>query len=140
MKKISIKIVVCVVILVLGTVVYSKCLTKGEIKVVKTESIIIKDTGKGKVEITNPVVFIDEDTKIIQIELNTTGLDNAKLSYIFIDGKLYTKQQLGNTQTLLDLKNDALKIGKHNVGVAQFNTDKKEYVITTYKTVNYEVK
>ncbi|CAM2743583.1 hypothetical protein HAHI6034_03150 [Hathewaya histolytica] len=109
-----------------------------------------KEMGKGKIEISTaggtsgggkiPVEFIGKDAQISQIGLNSEEFDGAKLSYIFIDGKEVEKEQLGNTQTAINLKGNALKEGKHKVEVVQFDNDKTDGKIITYKTASYESK
>ena len=62
------------------------------------------------------------------------------LSYIFVDGMLNAKEQLAETQSSINLKEDALKVGKHKVDVVQFNNNKTTDSVITHKTVYYEVK
>ena len=110
----------------------------------------IKDTGKGTIELATPsgtsangatpFIYVDKDTSIQQIGFNSTEFDGAKLSYIFIDGILNSKEQLGDTQSSLDLKEDILKVGIHKVEVTQYDNDKMDGKVITYKLCSYEVK
>ena len=53
---------------------------------------------------------------------------------------LNAKEQLAETQSSINLKEDALKVGKHKVDVVQFNNNKTTDSVITHKTVYYEVK
>ena len=109
-----------------------------------------KDIGKGRIEIVTPsgnskdgvvpFLFVAKDTSMVQVGLNVWEFNGAKLGYIFIDGVLNTKEQLGDTQMTLTIVSDALKVGKHKVEVAQFDTDKVEGKIVCYKVGSYEIK
>ncbi|WP_282804722.1 hypothetical protein [Clostridium tetani] len=109
-----------------------------------------KEIGKGKIEISTPAgtsengnipsLFTSKDDQVVQIALNSEDFDGSKLSYVFIDGEEIAKEQLSDTQTSIDLKDNALKVGKHKVDIVQFDNDKTDGKIITYKTVNYECK
>lgn len=86
-----------------------------------------------------PVIFV-QDEFLIQIGLDTTAFDGSKLSYIYIDGMLSTKEQLGDSQTSLDLSGDALQVGTHSVEVLQYDNDDPSGSVVTYKSASYEVK
>lgn len=86
-----------------------------------------------------PVIFV-QDEFLIQIGLDTTAFDGSKLSYIYIDGMLSTKEQLGDSQTSLDLSGDALQVGIHSVEVLQYDNDDPSGSVVTYKSASYEVK
>ena len=60
-----------------------------------------------------PVLFETSDTVLETIEIDTTGFDGSKLSYIYIDGMLNTKEQLGDSQSSISLEKDALAEGTH---------------------------
>ncbi|MBK5243288.1 hypothetical protein [Clostridium sp.] len=110
----------------------------------------IKDTGKGKIETETPsgnsnegvvpFIYEDKETQLLQIGFNAWEFDGAKLSYVFVDGVLNCKEQLGDTQTSLNLKEDDLKVGVHKVEVTQYDTDKIDGKVVTYKLGSYEVK
>ncbi|MGH4051958.1 MAG: hypothetical protein ACREVX_11535 [Clostridium sp.] len=162
MSKKKISLFICAMVLTFSFVGCSKAETKEVVKSDKIETITqsvkkiepafssdIKDTGKGKIELVNEsgssndgsvVIFEDKDIQIMQIGFNAAEFDGAKLSYIYIDNVVNTNEQLGDTQISLDLKGDTLKVGKHKVEVAQFDTDKTDGKVITYKTVSYEVK
>ncbi|MHB9943574.1 hypothetical protein CF065_18660 [Clostridium sporogenes] len=118
----------------------------------KKESIKMpdKEMGKGKIGLSTPggtsegdkapVLMVSKDDQIVQVGLNTEEFDGSKLSYIFVNGEEVAKEQLSETQTSIDLKGNALKAGKHKVEVVQFDNDKKDGKIITYKTASYECK
>lgn len=107
------------------------------------------DIGEGEMYISTaggtseggnvPVLFI-QDEFLIQIGLDTTNFDGSKLSYIYVDGMLLSKEQLGDSQISLDLQGDALQAGTHSVEVLQYDNDEPSGSVITYKSASYEVK
>lgn len=87
-----------------------------------------------------PVIFADADAALIQIEVDTESFDGSKLSFIYIDGMLSTKEQLADSQQSLDLTGDFLSVGTHKIEVVQYSTDDASGEMVTYKTASYEVK
>lgn len=110
----------------------------------------IKDKGKGSVQIATPsgtsengqvpFIYADKDTMLTQIGLNSSEFDGSKLSYLIIDGMLNDKEQLGDSQISLSLQKELLNVGKHKVEVVQYDNDKIDGNIITYKVASYEVK
>ncbi|MBF2512844.1 hypothetical protein IA833_00300 [Listeria marthii] len=100
------------------------------------------DTASGTSENGNvPVMFYDSDIKVTQLGINAVDFNAEKQTYIYVDGYLNDKFQLGTTQTSLNLKDDTLKIGKHDVVAVQYeNNDPKTKVAEVIKTAQYEVK
>ena len=97
-------------------------------------------TAGGTTENDNiPVLFEASDTVLDTIEINTTGFDGSKLSYIYIDGMLNTKEQLGDSQSSISLEKDALAEGTHKVEVVQYDTNEPDGTMVTYKTASYEI-
>ena len=86
-----------------------------------------------------PVLFETSDTVLETIEIDTTGFDGSKLSYIYIDGMLNTKEQLGDSQSSISLEKDALAKGTHKVEVVQYDTNEPDGTMVTYKTASYEI-
>lgn len=86
-----------------------------------------------------PVLFV-QDESLIQIGVDTTSFDGSKLSYIYIDGMLSVKEQLGDSQCSLDLAGDSLTPGIHKVEVVQYDGDDPGNEMVTYKSASYEVK
>lgn len=108
-----------------------------------------EEMGNGDLSLSTPagtskenkaVLFVGNDTILEQIGLDAFEFDGSKLSYIYIDGNLVAKEQLGDTQTSLDLQGDTLKPGKHTVEVVQFDNDEPTGKAVTYKSATYEVK
>lgn len=87
-----------------------------------------------------PIIYVDKDTQIQQIGINTSGFNGKNLSYIFVDDSYNTKEQLSDTKATMDIKGNALKVGKHKVDVVQFNNDKATGNVITHKMAYYEVK
>jgi len=85
-------------------------------------------------------LFIGKDTSMTQIGVDAFEFDGGKLSYIYVDGIQNAKEQLADTQTSINLKEDALKVGTHKVEVVQFENDKPDGKAITYKVASYEVK
>lgn len=109
-----------------------------------------KETGNGSMYISTPggtsennavpVLFVEVADSLIQIGLNSQEMDGSKLSYIYVDGMLNAKEQLGDAQISLDLQGDALTVGTHKVEVVQYDNDQPDGKLVTYKSASYEVK
>lgn len=97
-------------------------------------------TQAGTSKDNKAVVFVGSDTVLEQIGLDAFEFDGSKMSYIYIDGNLYTKEQLGDTQTVLELQEDTLKPGIHTVEVVQYDKDTADGKPVTYKAAKYEIK
>jgi len=103
---------------------------------------VVLSTAEGTTENGNtPIVFVGQDTLLDQIGLSAENFDGSKLSYVYIDGMLNTKEQLGEmTQTTITLQDNSLKEGKHKVEVVQYDNDEQTGTPIIYKVVTYEVK
>lgn len=162
-KKIMISIFACSALLLSGCAKTESQQTEApnvqteDVVEIETEAVKQKDlpdedredTGNGTAYISCsggtsengniPVIFVSDEI-LIQIGLNTYDFDGSKLSYVYIDGMLATKEQLAESQISLDLSGDALSIGKHEVAIVQYNADEPSNDIITYKSASYEVK
>lgn len=108
------------------------------------------DTGDGTFLLVNSsgntengnviVVYVSADTALEQIGYETSGMNGGALSYLYIDGMLSTKEQLGDSQGSLDLSGDALSVGTHTVEVVQYENDSVDAAVTVYKSAAYEIK
>lgn len=108
-----------------------------------------QDTGSGTMFLSTPggtsengdvpVIYVSDEI-LLQIGLDTLDFDSSKLSFIYIDGMLYGKEQLGESQISLDLSENSLSVGKHSVEVLQYEGDSPENTMVTYKSASYEVK
>ena len=118
-----------------------KDIPEGLDKEIGNGDVVLSTTG-GTTENGNiPTVFVGQDTQLDQIGLSSENLDGSKLSYVYIDGMLNTKEQLGEmSQTTITLQDNSLKEGKHKVEVVQYDNDEQTGTPVTYKVVNYEVK
>ena len=118
-----------------------KDIPEGLDKEIGNGDVVLSTTG-GTTENGNiPTVFVGQDTQLDQIGLSSENLDVSKLSYVYIDGMLNTKEQLGEmSQTTITLQDNSLKEGKHKVEVVQYDNDEQTGTPVTYKVVNYEVK
>ena len=108
------------------------------------------DTGDGTFLLVNAsgntengnviVVYMSADTSLEQIGYETSGMNGGSLSYLYIDGMLSAKEQLGDSQGSLDLSGDALSVGTHTVEVVQYENDSVDAAVTVYKSASYEIK
>ena len=108
------------------------------------------DTGDGTFLLVNAsgntengnviVVYVSADTALEQIGYQTSGMNGGALSYLYIDGMLSTKEQLGDSQGSLDLSRDSLSTGTHKVEVVQYEGDNADGTVTMYKAASYDVK
>jgi len=108
------------------------------------------DIGNGIIEIVTPsgsskegnipFIFINSDTSLTQIGLNTSGFNGAKLSFIYIDGMLNDKKQMAEFQGTLNLSGELLSQGIHTLEVVQYADDTPTSNIILYKSAKYEVK
>ena len=99
------------------------------------------ENESGTTESGDPIVIYDGgDTQLMQIGLNTTDFDGSKLTYVYIDGELVTKEQYGDSQSTLDLGSKHLKPGTHQVVLKQYENDDEKTDPVTVKFASYEVK
>lgn len=108
------------------------------------------DTGAGTIEVitpsgssadgTVPFVLIEPDAVLVSIELDAWEFDGSKISYIYVDGMLYGKEQLADTQLPFDLQGDMLAEGEHSVEVVQYDNDDPSGNVVVYKSAAYEIK
>ncbi|HFQ5699478.1 TPA: hypothetical protein ACHSGA_002580 [Listeria monocytogenes] len=102
---------------------------------------IILKTESGSSEDGNiPFMYKEDDLLTPSIGFEAWEFDGSKLTYVYIDDVLNTKEQLADTQTSLDLTTSEYETGEHEVKVAQFDNDKETGKIITYKTAKYEIK
>jgi len=108
-----------------------------------------KETGKGTMIISSssgtsengnvPIIFADKgDSEGLGISVR--GFDGSKLSYVYADKILITKEQYGDTDTSIYLQDSAMSVGKHEIEVVQYDNNKTNGKVVTYKTAPYEIK
>ena len=113
---------------------------KGDYEDMGAGSIFIS-TPNGTSENGNiPVLFYDDDMLLMQIELAANDFDGSKLSYVYVDGMEKDKFQFGGTRITINLEKGDLKVGTHKVEVVQYDTDKPDGNVVTYKAAQYEIK
>lgn len=89
---------------------------------------------------TTPIVYVDEYKGLAQLGFQSKGFDDSRLSYIYIDGKLNTIEELGDVNSItLTICEDDLKEGIHKIEVIQFDNDKTDGTPITYKACNYKI-
>lgn len=108
-----------------------------------------EDQGTGTMYLSGPggttengetlTIFDDGDTQVMQIGMDVSELDGNKLSYIYIDGTLSSKDQLSTGQSTLDLTKKYLSPEKHIVNLVQYDNNNEDGSIITNKVANYEV-
>ena len=110
------------------------------------------DMGQGTIGVQNQsgstlegadvVVYVgDPKTEYIQIDCESRDFNGAALTFIYVDGTLNTKEQMGEySQTTLGLSGSALEEGVHLVEAVQFEGDDPTGTVTTYKSAQYTVK
>lgn len=109
-----------------------------------------EDQGTGIMYLSGPggttengetlTIFDDGDTQVMQIGMDVSELDGNKLSYIYIDGILSSKEQLSTGKSTLDLTKKYLTLGKHTINLVQYdNNNNEDGSIITNKVANYEV-
>lgn len=118
-----------------------KDIPSGLDKEIGNGSVVLSTTGGTTENGNTPIVFVGQDTLLEQIGLSAENFDGSKLSYVYIDGMLNTKEQLGEmTQTTITLQDNSLKEGRHKVEVVQYDNDEQTGNPVTYKVATYEVK
>lgn len=115
-----------------------------------TPSGIKEEIGNGEFVITTPfnesnndvpVIFVDDFSSLTQIKFQSKEFDGSRCSYIYIDGKLNTIEQLGEmNSSALTVEESHLTNGIHKVEVIQFDNNKSNGTPVTYKVCNYEVR
>lgn len=99
------------------------------------------ENESGTTENGDPIVIYDGgDTQLLQIGITTSGFDGSKLTYVYVDGDLLTKEQFGDSQSTLDLESKHLKPGTHQVVLKQYENDDEKTDPVTVKFASYEVK
>lgn len=105
------------------------------------DGIVYISTPGGTSEDDNvPVMYIESNTLIKQIGINAWNFNGSSLSFVYIDGMLFDKTQMSNTQSTLTLTSDQLTEGFHNIEVVQYVDDCTENDMITYRNMKYEIR
>ncbi len=112
------------------------------------------DMGKGTFKIRTvsgtsengniPVIFVDKDYMAgqkyemeINVGISTRNFDATRLTTIYVDGVSHKKDQLGDTDTSVNVSSKLSTVGIHKIELLQFDDDNE---VITYKSAEYEVK
>lgn len=108
------------------------------------------DMGPGTLELATPsgtteggnvpFLLVQPDTVLDSIGLNAWDFDGSKISYIYVDGMAYGKEQLADSQITFELTGDLLAEGVHTVEVVQYDNDSEDGTVVTYKSGQFEIK
>lgn len=110
------------------------------------------ETGDGTFDLANEsgntaegadiVVYYDAETFPTAVGIYTEDINGGLLSYIYVDGQLVTSEQLGTTQTSIELQDVPVAIteGTHTVQLVQYDTDDEGGNIVTFKSQDYTLK
>jgi len=109
-----------------------------------------QDTGRGNIYITAasgtsergevPVLTVTPGNILIQINLVTEDFDLFHLTYVYVDGSILCAQPFENSRQTLNLSGSALKEGLHHIEVVQYENNRDDSEVITYKTASYEVR
>ncbi|WP_312694123.1 hypothetical protein [Caproiciproducens sp.] len=110
-----------------------------------------KDMGKGTLVIATeggtsengktPVIFLDSgESHSYAIGIHVRDFDGSKLSYVYADGYLISKEQYADEDSSVRVKDDRLAVGMHKIEIVQYDIDKPDGKMITYKSASYEVK
>ena len=84
-----------------------------------------------------PTEFIDKDLLLTSIRVNCWDTDRAKLGYVYIDGMLKEKNQLGDVQFNVYLTSNDFKKGIHTVEVVAYDNNKQSGKVVLYRKMKY---
>lgn len=108
------------------------------------------EIGEGNVYIINesgtsedgnvPVIFEDPESAFDIMGLEAWDFNGKNLTYIYVDGMEIATEQLADTQTSIELNGPARNVGTHRVEIVQYDSDKPDGEIITYRKMEYEVK
>jgi len=98
------------------------------------------ETGNGRMELLTPTIT----TKDNELEIKTEGIDENKVTFIYVANKKVLEQKIKNSESYkLDITgiNDAHRTDyKPKVQLLQTKDDNKDGEMITFKQVRYTVK
>lgn len=110
----------------------------------------VEDVGEGSFYLENEsgttengdpiVIYEDGTTQIMQIGITTNNFNGGKLTFIYVDGNLISKEQFGDSTSSIDLTQKELGEGLHQVVLKQFENDDENTDPILVKSAIYEVK
>ncbi|WP_434794662.1 hypothetical protein TPDSL_17760 [Terrisporobacter petrolearius] len=89
-----------------------------------------------------PYIYLEDENTLMQIGYDARDFDSSKLSYIYIDGELVSKESISEEyQSTLNLEKNSIKYGKHKVEVVQYKSSESENKedVEVYKVAQYVV-
>lgn len=135
-----------------STVISSTTVEETEVEVKVDKFAGQEEIGEGTFNIGSPsgntadgadvVVFYDPDTFPTDVSITTEGINGGLLSYLYADGELLDKQQLGHSMGGVELQSveSAVTEGKHVLQLVQYADDEEGGEIVTFKSQEYTVK
>lgn len=109
----------------------------------------VEDIGEGECYLRGPggdskeggtvQFFSSPDTVIMSIGLSAEGMDGSKLSYIYVDGNLVQKEQMGDYDGDIELSEDLLDPGVHQVVVKQYDDNTEDGTVVYQHAMKYEI-
>lgn len=89
-----------------------------------------------------PVVFYDKNVLPTAIGYSTSDINGGQLSYLYVDGVLLDKKQLGTSQGELHLQSisSAITSGIHTIQLVQYADDSEDGEVIAFKLQQYEIK
>lgn len=115
-------------------------LPEGEYEEMGDGRVYISTPGGTSEDDNVPVMYIASNTLIYQIGINAWDFNGSSLSFVYIDGMLFDKTQMSNTQSTLTLTSDQLTEGFHDIEVVQYVDDCTENEMITYRNMKYEIR
>lgn len=110
----------------------------------------VEDVGEGSFYLENEsgttengdpiVIYEDGTTQVMQIGITTNNFNGGKLTFIYVDGELLSKEQFGDSTSSIDLTQKELGDGLHQVVLKQFENDDENTDPILVKSAIYEVK
>lgn len=99
------------------------------------------ENQSGTTEAGNPITIIDDGTtSLLQIGITTKEFDGSKITYVYVDNELLTKEQYAESQGVLNLEQKHLTEGIHQVVLKQYENDDESTEPVVIKFASYEVK
>lgn len=105
----------------------------------KTVEMKVEEKGEGILKLEQNKLYTDKDTVLVQYGYTTEGINPDRLSYIYINNELVEKQQLGDTQTSVELRGDFLKPGNYKLIIKQYENDDESTESVLVKSADYEI-
>ena len=98
------------------------------------------ETGKGSIELLTPTIT----TKDNELEIKTEGIDENKVTFIYVANKKVLEQKINNGESykvnIKDIEHAHRTDYKPKVQLLQTQDDHKDGEMVTFKQVRYTVK